>query len=210
MEYEILLSQKLSSSLVDTDTFDQDTSECFLSEAVATILSEFLAVSIGTIYQPDLFYLTMPLLVHAIKQADYLGRKFRISSEPPAVKGRKRFGESAIYEIIDPEDYKLRVLVELRTDQAPCPLRSVLTASHEALQYRKAGLLMLAVAVSTAAPVKVAEVSLRGEGLDIQKIVEFSLITVRPRKINRTEAAEFVRQLSQWLVTVVQLPVRSP
>ena len=102
----------------------------------------------------------MPLFVHAVKQADYVGLKFRISSEPPAAQGR-RFGDIAIFEKIDPTDYKLRVMVKLCTDQAPCPLHSVLKASYEALLWRKAGPMMLAVAVWTTAPVKVAEVILR-------------------------------------------------
>ena len=61
-----VVSQKLSSSVVGTSELES-AAESYLSEAVATILFELLTVSIGIMYQPDLFYLTMLPLFHAVK-----------------------------------------------------------------------------------------------------------------------------------------------
>lgn len=168
-----------------------------MDEAVGKISSDFLSVSLGSLYQPDLYYLTMPLLVQAIQKA---GSNFKISSEPPFPNGRKRFGDTAIYEILDPDDLTIRVLVELRTEQAPCALMSVLLASHTAMMLEKAGPRILAIAVYANTPVKAVEVELQEGGkLKINKLVEFNLITVRPRGINREEASVFIGQLSWWL-----------
>ena len=67
------------------------------------------------------------------------GKKLKISSEPPFPDGRKRFGDTAIYQVFDPDDLSIRVLVELQTEQAPCALRSVLFAAHKAMMLHKAG-----------------------------------------------------------------------
>ena len=105
--------------------------------------------------------------------------------------------------ILDPDDLKIRVLVELRTEQAPCALRSVLLAAHKAMVLCNAGPVMLLIAVYASTPVKVIEVQLDDEGgLKINKVVEFALISARPREVNKDEAAVFIHQKSKWLEAV--------
>lgn len=194
VEYELLISSKTSLSLVK----DADKRGWKMDDSISKVLSAFLSVSIGTIYQPDLYYLTMPLLVQSVQIA---GNSFRISSEPPQPEGRKHFGDTAIYEIVDQADFTIRVLVELRTEQSPCALRSVLMSAYKSMIMKKAGTVMLVIDVYSNCPIKVVEVSLvdNDDKLEIQKVVEFNLISVRPRKMNEQEASAFIQQLSLWL-----------
>ena len=67
--------------------------------------------------------------------------------------------------------------------------------------HRKASNIILVVAVSTQClSVKTAQVRLEGDTLEINKYVEFSLTNRRTLSMNRSEAAQFVWQLSQWLI----------
>ena len=177
-----------------------------LDQSAVDLISNFLQVSIA-IYQADLYFLTIPLLVNAIQRACASEKTFRISSEPPAATtgprpARKRYGDSAIYEILESKSFLLRCIVELRTEQAACPLKSVLLEAHHAMLYRKASTAMLVIGVSTQClSIKTAQVHLdEEETLQIDKYVEFTLTNRRTLDIDRSEAAQFVWQLSQWLV----------
>lgn len=177
-----------------------------LNKSAMDLLSSFLQVSIA-IYQADLYFLTMPLLVNAVQIACASGKTFRLSSEPPAAADiprprRKRYGDSAVYEIRESNTFLLRCLVELRTEQAICPFKSVLMEAHHAMLYRKASKRVLVIGVSTQClSVKTAQVHLdEEETLHIEKYVEFTLTNRRTMDIDRIEAAQFVWQLSQWLL----------
>ena len=182
---------------------NSSSAEDILDQSAMQLISNFLEVSI-IIYQADLYFLTVPLLVNAVRRACSTGRMLRISSEPPAATAgpsRKRYGDSAIYEIIESKTFLLRCIVELRTEQAACPLKSVLLEAHHAMLHRKASNIILVVAVSTQClSVKTAQVRLEGDTLEINKYVEFSLTNRRTLSMNRSEAAQFVWQLSQWLI----------
>ena len=113
------------------------------------LISNFLQVSIA-IYQADLYFLTIPLLVNAVQRACASEKTFRILSEPPAAANgprpaRKRYGDSAIYES---KSFLLRCIIELRTEQAACPLKSVLLEAHHAMLYRKASTAVLVIGVT--------------------------------------------------------------
>ena len=93
--------------------------------------------------------------------------------------------------------------MELRTEQALCALRSVLLATHKAMNPNKAGPMMLLIAVYASTPVKIVEVQLNDAGgLKINKVVEFGLISVRPRIVNKDQAAIFINQVSRWLESI--------
>ena len=165
------------------------------------IISNFLEVSIA-IYQADLYFLVMPLIVNAVRLAGRNTDKvLKISSEPPAAFScRKRYGDSAIYEIIESDTFQLRCIIELRTEHALCPLKSVLLEAHHSMLYRKAGNVVLVVGVSTQClSVKTAEVSMEDQNLKIRKYVEFSLANRRTLSLDEREASEFVWQISEWL-----------
>lgn len=198
VEYELLLSEKRCKSLCSCEMKDN-----VLSTSAAETISNFLEVSIS-VYQPDLFYLTMPLLVDAVRLARTSGWNLKIASEPPSAGKapvRKRYGDGAVYEIIDSSSFLLRVIVELRTEQAACPLKSILKESHHAMMSRKAASILLVVAVATKSlDIKTAEVCLKEGRLNVNKFVQFSLTTARTNDLDRIEAGEFVWQLSQWMV----------
>ena len=51
-------------------------------------------------------------------------------------------------------------------------------------------------------PIKVVEVQVKDTGgLQINTVVEFALISVRPREVNKDEAAVVINQLNRWLET---------
>ena len=119
VEYELLLSNKRCTTLCLQNEKDDDV----LDKSAIKTISNLLSVSIA-IYQPDLYFLTMPLLVNAVQNACAAGKNLKISSKPPSAKppsatevtgksSRKRYGDSAVYEIIDSRS----LLVELRTEQ---------------------------------------------------------------------------------------------
>lgn len=91
--------------------------------------------------------------------------------------------------------------MELRTEQSPCVLKSVLKAAHQAILFRKASLVMLVIAVtSQSLLVRAAEVCIQDNLLRINKLVEFTLTKSRESTIDQIEADEFLYQLSQWLI----------
>ena len=204
VEFELLLNNKRTTSLCSCSMQpNEDKDEVLKSSAIETI-SDFLQVSLA-IYQADLYFLTMPLLVNAVNRACSTGRKLRLSSEPPAASpnrpARKRYGDAAIYEIIDSTNFLLRCMIELRTEQSPCPLKSILIEAHNAMSNRKASSVLLVIGVSTRSlAVRVAEVNLNEDVLEISKYVEFSLTNRRTLAINKFEATQFVFQISQWLI----------
>ena len=72
--------------------------------------------------------------------------------------------------------------------------------AHHAMLFRKASNSILVIAVSTRElAVQTAEVCLEGDGIIINKYVEFSLTCRRTLDIDKQEAEEFVWQTSQWL-----------
>ena len=201
VEYELLLSSKRCKSLCSSDSKPEDID--VLDKCGIEVISNFLEVAV-TIYQADLYFLTIPLIVNAVRRACNTGKVLKISSEPPAATtgpARKRYGDSAIYEILESNTFLLRCLVELRTDQAACPLKSILVEAYHAMLYRKASNVMLVIAVSTQClTVKTAQVRLNGESLELEKYVEFSLTSRRTLSVDQAEASEFVWQLSEWLI----------
>ena len=174
-----------------------------INASAVEMMTHFLEVSIA-IYQADLYFLTMPLLVNAVRRACSVGLDLKISSEPPAANGpRKCYGDIAIYEIVDPKSFMLRCIVELRTEQAPCPLKSVLVEAHHSMLFGKASSTVLVIAVaSRSLAIRTAEVKFTGDNdnLNITKFVEFSLTNRRTLEIDLSEASEFVWQVSQWLI----------
>lgn len=69
IEFEILLSEKRCSSLVTNKAVQRST---LLNSAAVEMITHFLEVAIA-VYQADLFYLIMPLLVNAVKVATSQG-----------------------------------------------------------------------------------------------------------------------------------------
>ena len=65
------------------------------------------------------------------------------------------------------------------------------------MMLHKAGPKMLLIAVYASMPIKVVEVQLKDTGgLQINKVAEFALISVRSREVNKDEAAVFINQLT--------------
>ena len=123
VEYELLLSSKRCKSLRSSDSKPEDID--VLDKCGIEVISNFLEVAV-TIHQADLYFLTIPLIVNAVRRACSTGKVLKISSEPPAATTgptRKRYGDPVIYEILESNSFLLRCLVELRTDQAACPLK---------------------------------------------------------------------------------------
>ena len=170
----------------------------YLFSSTIKTLNAFLATSISVSYHSDLFFLTMPLLVQATLVADWTGKRFKVSSEPPA-QGRRKFGDEAVYEIVENAFAGvLRVIVELRSDYGPNPLRSILEHAYEALKTKHAtSLLVLAVPVDQ--PVKLVEVKMEEERLKMVGMMELNLQKVNPKRMDEESVRLLIQMVGGWL-----------
>ena len=80
MVYELLLSSKRCKSLCFSDSKPEDID--ILDKCGIEVISNFLDMAV-TIYQADLYFLTIPLIVNAVRRACSTGKVLKISSEPP-------------------------------------------------------------------------------------------------------------------------------
>ena len=103
---------------------------------MSSCVNGFLSTSVSISYHSDLYFLTMPLLVQATLVANRTRKGFKVSSEPPA-QGRKKYGDEAVYGIVENAFAGvLRVIVEMRSYYGLNPLKSILKLVYEALKIK--------------------------------------------------------------------------